>query len=316
MNILVTGGAGYIGSHFCKQASGSGHKVVVFDNLTTGHEKFVKFGPLVKADIREEQKLIDAMKQHHIEAVVHFAAKSLVAESMKSPDLYFDNNVRGTYSLLQAMRHCQVKLLLFSSSAAVYGAPAGQPIKEDTAKTPVNPYGQSKLECERLIMKFAKENDLKTMALRYFNVMGQDPEKELWEDHEPETHVIPNMMKAHKNKSEFSIFGEDYETMDGTCIRDYVDVNDLALVHLEALKKLQNSEDACSVSNVGQGRGYSVKEIVGAFTKTFGPLKIRVAPRRPGDPDALISDVTYFQSWYPHQLKTLAESLETLRVKS
>ncbi|MGE3974614.1 MAG: UDP-glucose 4-epimerase GalE [Bdellovibrionales bacterium] len=313
MRILVTGGAGYIGSHFCKWAKKANHDVIVYDNLSTGHKKFVKFGPLVEADIRDETKVLAAIKTHNIEAVVHFAAKSLVGESMKEPDLYFDNNVRGTHTLLQAIKQSDVKHLVFSSSAAVYGAPMEQPIREQTPKSPVNPYGQSKLECERLIEKSAKENNYKAIALRYFNVIGQDEEGELWESHEPETHLVPNLLKAFKARREFSIFGNDYGTMDGTCVRDYVDVNDLAMVHLEALEMLERSAQSWTVSNVGQGRGYSVKEILEAFAKTIGPVQVKMAERRPGDPDVLISDVTYFKSWYPHDLKPLSESLKSLK---
>jgi UDP-arabinose 4-epimerase len=315
MRLLVTGGAGYIGSHFCKWASEAHEEVVVFDDLSMGRREFVKYGPFVQGDVRDLSALTKALRDHKIEAVVHFAAKSLVGESMKNPDLYFDHNVRGTYTLLQAMKHLNINLLVFSSSAAVYGAPLEQPIREEAPKNPVNPYGQSKLECERLISKLALESDLKAISLRYFNVIGQDPSGELWESHEPETHLVPNIMKAQKSRQQFSIFGGDYQTADGTCVRDYVDVNDLSLVHLEALKKIKDSEEPWTVSNVGQGRGYSVKDIVESFTQIFGPVQIKLEGRRAGDPDALISDITYFQSWYPHRLKGLKESLESLKIQ-
>jgi len=319
MNLLVTGGAGYIGSHFCKLASGVGHCPVVLDNLSTGHKEFVKFGPLVMSDIRNTSDLIEALKTHKIEAVVHFAAKSLVSESMKDPKGYFDNNVEGTRSLLEAMRVSGVKKIVFSSSASVYGQPKIQPISEDDPKFPINPYGESKLACEKEIAKAHEAWGLNVVILRYFNVIGQDPEGELWEKHNPETHIVPNIYRAWTEKNPFKVFGQDYKTPDGTCVRDYVDVNDLGMVHLDALNWLGatvQSGNHFMISNVGLGRGYSIKEVLGAFNKVFGALPpLEMAPRREGDPDTLISDVTRFRSWCGLQMKSLEESIGSLKLK-
>lgn len=310
MNLLVTGGAGYIGSHFCLAASKKNHRIFVYDNLSTGHEQFVKFGPLIKGDLRETEKLKTTLIENKIDAVVHFAAKSLVAESVAHPELYFENNVEGTRSLLQAMKLAGTKKLVFSSSCATYGIQP-QKISESAQQVPTNPYGESKLQCEKLVFDFQKNTGAHAACLRYFNVVGQDPENNLWEDHQPETHIVPNILLAEKEGRTFKIFGDTYETPDGSCIRDYVDVLDLADVHLAALSQLDSEE--LLISNVGSGRGYSVKEVLSAYNTSFNvEIPSKIHEKRPGDPPSLVADTSFFSQWYPTSLKPLEKSIVTL----
>jgi len=315
MKLLVTGGAGYIGSHFCKAAAKAGHEVVVIDNLSTGHKEFVKWGPLVEGDLRDVDVVESTLREFRIEAVVHFAAKALVGESMAHPELYYSNNTAGMVSLLEALRRADVTTLLFSSSCATYRVATAETMNEQHPQKPINPYGRSKLQCEEMALDFHKLLGLRVGMLRYFNVMGQDPAGEVYEDHDPETHIIPNILKALNNNKTFYVFGDDYPTPDGTCVRDYVDVTDLALVHLAALEQLKINP--LLISNVGVGRGYSVKEVFAAFESVFGQApEIEVQKRRPGDPPLLVADATHFRSWYNKPMKTLEQSLATLKPRS
>lgn len=239
--ILVCGGAGYIGSHMCKLLAQSGYTPVVLDNLSTGHREAVKWGPLVQADLLDAEELGQVFKRYRPDAVMHFAARSLVAQSVADPALYFFNNVTGTLNLLDAMRGAAVNNLIFSSTAAVYGQPDYTPIDEVHPARPINPYGWSKLIAERMIAEHCHAYGLRAVALRYFNAAGADPDGEVGEAHEPETHLIPNVLRAALNPSAppVSIFGDDYDTPDGTCVRDYIHVSDLCTAHLPALRYLE-----------------------------------------------------------------------------
>ncbi len=310
MNILVTGGAGYIGSHFCKAAAKAGHKPIVIDDLSMGHKEFVKWGPLYQHSILETDRIRKIGEVEGVEAVVHFAAKSLVGESVQQPELYRKVNVEGTKSLLKAILGTNVRYFVLSSSAATYGQPSVDLISEITSQKPVNPYGQTKLECEKMVLE---QKQLKVAVLRYFNVIGQDPEGQLLEKHEPETHLVPNILRALKTGKPFGIFGTDYPTPDGTCIRDYVDVNDLALVHLEALKYIQANEKPL-ISNVGRGKGESIQDVLSAVEKVFGKLpQIEIEERRQGDPARLVASDKIFRGWCNVPLRNLEESLKTLK---
>jgi UDP-glucose-4-epimerase GalE len=310
MNILVTGGAGYIGSHFCKAANLAGHKLFVVDDLSTGHKEFVKWGTFYHNSIADVAVIKNICTEKGIEAVVHFAAKSIVSESVLEPELYQQNNVEGTKALLSALEGTSVKYFIFSSTAATYGEPLTDVISEKTPQNPINPYGQTKLECEKLILAQKK---LKIGILRYFNVVGQDPQGEIYEKHLPETHLIPNIIKAMELGTSFGLFGQDYLTIDGTCIRDYVDVNDLALVHLEALRHISTSPIPL-ISNVGRGKGESIKQVLDAFQKVFGGLpQIVPKPRRQGDPPRLVASDKYFRMWCAVPLRSLEDSLKTMR---
>lgn len=312
MNILVTGGAGYIGSHFCKAAAKAGLKPITIDNLSTGHEKFVKFGPFVHADIRDTAKVEKAIRDFDIQAVVHFAGKSLVGESMAQPERYYSNNVTGTLSLLNAMKAASLRTLVFSSSCATYGLAEKDTINENHPQKPINPYGRSKLFCEQMITDMEMAYGFRYAILRYFNVISEDPEGEIWEDHTPETHVVPNMIKALKEKRPFEIFGTKFQTPDGTAIRDYVDVNDLAEVHVKALHYLNQNKKL--ISNVGGGSGTSVRELLKTFSKVFEVTpEVVEKPMRIGDPPKLVADSSYFKSWCSHKLKSLDESLRVMK---
>ncbi len=312
MNILVTGGAGYIGSHFAKYTKQAGLNPVVLDNLSTGHQKFVKYGPFVHADIRETSHVEKALRDFDIQAVVHFAGKSLVGESMIKPDHYYSNNVTGTLSLLRAMKSCNIRVLVFSSSAATYGTTKQETIDEKHVQNPINPYGRSKLFSENMIKDFESAYGFRYAILRYFNVMGEDPNGEVWEDHNPETHLIPNLIKASKTQQPFEMYGTEFETPDGTAIRDYVDVNDLADVHWKALQFLNQNKKL--VSNVGLGKGYSVKEVFHSFAQVFDVRpQVLQKPPREGDPSKLVANADYFKSWYKSPLRTLDDSLKIMK---
>jgi UDP-glucose-4-epimerase GalE len=308
---LVTGGAGYIGSHFCKAAARAGHSVVVYDNLSTGHREFCRFGPLVEGDLLDTNKLRDTLIEHRIEGVVHFAAKALVGESIQYPDLYHRNNTLGTQSLVEALKAHPVEKFVFSSSCATYGLARAKLMAEDHPQEPINPYGESKLECEKLLLERLGSYSRALARLRYFNVVGCDPEGELQERHEPETHIVPNILKAVKNRSTFQIFGDSFPTDDGTCIRDYVDVNDLAQAHLAALEELNRRE--LLTSNVGSARGYSNLEVLAACERAWGrKVERSFAPAREGDPPRLVADNGFFKSWCRVELRSLEKSLEPL----
>lgn len=290
-SILIVGGAGYIGSHMCKRLAQAGHVPVTFDNLSTGHRAAVKWGPLVEGDLLDPLVLRTALSKHRVAAVLHFAARSQVGESMSDPALYFRNNVVGTLNLLDAMREAGVNRLIFSSTAAVYGQPDYTPIDEAHPTRPINPYGWSKLMAERLIEEHCRAYGLRAVALRYFNAAGADADGEIGEAHEPETHLIPNILRAALDpvSGPVTLFGDDYYTPDGTCIRDYIHVEDLCEAHLKALSYLQ-THDGWHVFNLGTGKGNSVAEVLAACRALhYGKPDAIIAPRRPGDPARLVA---------------------------
>ena len=301
--VLVTGGAGYIGSHACKALAGAGFQPVVFDNLSRGHREAVRWGPLVEGDLADRQRLCAALIEHKVEAVMHFAAYAYVGESVTDPALYYRNNLGGTLSLLEAMREAGVGEIVFSSTCATYGIPDGVPIREDAPQRPVNPYGETKLAIERALHWYAAAYGLRSVSLRYFNAAGADPEGEIGEHHEPETHLVPLVLQAALGHGpHIEIYGTDYPTPDGTAIRDYVHVCDLAIAHLRALERLRGGGGSAAV-NLGTGQGHSVREVIAAVELASGrKVPARAAPRRPGDPPALVADPSLageILGWHP-----------------
>jgi UDP-arabinose 4-epimerase len=293
LNVLVTGGAGYIGSHTAKALAAAGHRPVVLDDLSAGHREAVRWGPFVQGGIGDRAALEVVLREHRIDAVIHFAAHAYVGESMSDPAKYFRNNVAGTLSLLEAMKACDVHTIVFSSSCATYGIPDQLPISETTPQAPINPYGESKLVCERFLRWFGECHDFEWMALRYFNAAGADPDGEIGEDHDPETHLIPLVISAALGfRPDVKVFGTDYPTDDGTAVRDFVHVTDLAEAHVRALEHLR-SGGASAALNLGTGRGWSVREVVDAVARVTGmPVPVTDSPRRAGDPPVLIADVS------------------------
>ena len=291
VSVLVTGGAGYVGAHACKALAKAGYKPVVFDNLSLGHREFVRWGPFVEGDIANSDAVRDACKEFEIRAALHFAAFALVGESVGNPALYYANNVTGTLGLLKGLLEADVKRMVFSSSCAIYGAPTEQPIAEDTPANPVNPYGASKLMAERVLTDYASAYDFRSIALRYFNACGADSETEIGELRKQETHLIPRaMMWLQGHLDEFQVFGADYPTKDGTAVRDYVHVMDLADAHVTALGALLSGA-ATSAFNLGTGEGHSVKEVLRQIQRTTGERFPDVAgARRPGDPSVLVAN--------------------------
>lgn len=289
--VLVTGGAGYIGSHACKALFAAGFHPVVLDNLSRGYRWSVKWGDFVQADIRDRATVDSVFAKYAPVAVVHFAALAYVGESVSEPYLYYDNNVAGTLALLDAMRSAGCDKIVFSSTCATYGAPETVPIVETTPQAPVNPYGMSKLMVEAILKDASAAYGLRSIALRYFNASGADPDCEIGEAHEPETHLIPlALMAAAGEGAGLKVFGDDYDTPDGSCIRDYIHVQDLAEAHVAALRALVEGAPT-DVFNLGCGRGYSVFEVIRAVEEVTG-LKVpyEVAPRRVGDPPVLVAD--------------------------
>lgn len=288
MRVLVTGGAGYIGSHTCKALSRAGHVPLAFDNLSTGHADAVKWGPLFVGDILDGQALDAAFLAHRPQAVVHFAALAYVGESVTEPGRYYRNNVGGTQNLLEAMRRHQVPSIVLSSTCATYGIPQALPISEDMPQQPVNPYGQTKLVMERMAADYERAHGIRSVSLRYFNAAGADPEGELGERHEPETHAIPLAIGAALGIAPpFHVLGTDYPTPDGSAVRDYVHVNDLADAHVRAVSYLANG-GASTACNLGTGNGTSVLEMVEAVQAVTGrAVPLVHAARRAGDPPAL-----------------------------
>lgn len=290
MNILITGGAGYIGSHTAKALKRKGYFTVVYDNLSSGHEYAAKGDIFIKGDIFDSNLLADTIKKYDIDAVIHFAAYSLVGESMANPKKYYTNNVQGTLNLLNTMLENNINKIVFSSTAAVYGEPKNIPITEDCPKDPTNVYGKTKLMIENMLEDYSKAYALKYIALRYFNACGADPQGDIGEDHNPETHLIPLVLQTCADKREsIKIFGQDYPTKDGTCIRDYIHVNDLASAHVLALEALHKGHKS-DVYNLGNGNGFSVAEIIDNAEKVTGiEIKKEFAERRSGDPAILIA---------------------------
>lgn len=302
MNILVVGGAGYVGSHAARFLQRAGQSVWVYDNLSQGHRGAAPHGRLIEGDLSDREKLIDVLRYRHIDAVMHFAAFALVGESVTDPAKYYENNVVGALTLLNAMREAKVWRIVFSSTTATYGIPERVPIVEDTPQRPINPYGFTKLVIEEALADYARAYGFGYAALRYFNAAGASPEAEIGEDHDPETHLIPLVLQvALGQRREITIFGDDYPTPDGTCIRDYVHVDDLAAAHLKALEKLEPGHGL--EMNVGTGQGYSVREVIDACRRVSGrPIAEHMGERRAGDPPALVADSTLAQTlldWQP-----------------
>ncbi|RUW02914.1 MULTISPECIES: UDP-glucose 4-epimerase GalE [unclassified Mesorhizobium] len=294
--VLVTGGAGFIGSHACKLLSAAGYLPVVYDNLSRGNEKAVAWGPLVVGDIRDREALRRAIETHRPQAIIHFAALAYVGESVSAPADYYATNVGGTIAVLDAARASGIDKVIFSSSCATYGVPEALPVSEASPQKPISPYGRSKLVGEEIIRDYAAAYGTRYAILRYFNACGADPEGELGEWHTPETHLIPRVLMAASGMIEaIEVFGADYETADGTCVRDYIHVSDLARAHLMALMHLEAGGDSLSV-NLGTGRGISIKEILEAVGRVTGrTVPVAYKPRRPGDPAGLFADPSLAQ---------------------
>lgn len=305
-NVLVTGGAGYIGSHACKALAAHGFTPICYDNLSRGHGWAVQWGPLEQAELLDQGKLEDVLRHYNPCAVMHFAALAYVGESVSEPALYYRNNVGGSLVLLQAMLAAGIRHFVFSSTCATYGTPRRLPMTEDHPQDPINPYGASKLMIERILMDFSMAYGLRSVSLRYFNAAGADPEAEIGEAHNPETHLIPLALKAAAGDlPQLDIYGDDYDTSDGTCIRDYIHVSDLARAHVLALEYLLDG-GATDAFNLGSESGFSVNEIVGVAEKITGKkIPTRIAPRRPGDPPCLIADSSRIKqalSWNPKNM--------------
>jgi UDP-glucose-4-epimerase GalE len=289
MNILVTGGAGYIGAHCCKELAARGFHPVVFDTLEKGHRDFVRWGDFYQGSTTRPADIAGCLERFRIEAVMHFAAFIEVGESVADPGAYYLNNVAGSLHLLQAMAARGITQMVFSSSAAVYGDPQRVPIDEEHPRAPLSPYGWSKQMVETLLADFGRAHGLRALALRYFNAAGADAAGEIGERHTPESHLIPRLLAAALSGSAVEVYGTDYATSDGTCIRDYVHVTDLARAHVLALEHLLNG-GAGGAYNLGQGRGYSVREMIGKVMEITGrPLRVQTAARRPGDAPVLIA---------------------------
>lgn len=312
--MLVTGGAGYIGSHTCKLLKKKGYNPITFDNFSQGHRYAVKWGPLVEGDLLNPESLDFAFSTYNIHAVMHFAALALVGESVREPALYYKNNVAGTLNLMNACVKHKVNSFIFSSTCATYGIPEKVPISEDTPQKPINPYGRSKLMIEEMLKDFDRAYGLKSVFLRYFNAAGADLDGEIGENHSPETHLIPLVIQAALGKlPHISVFGSDFPTPDGSAVRDYIHVLDLALAHILALEYLLGGGPT-NYLNLGTGSGFSVWEIiknVELYAKRF--IRVRIEPRREGDPPLLIADnqkAKKILKWDPQysDLTTIIES--------
>jgi UDP-arabinose 4-epimerase len=289
--ILVTGGAGYVGSHTVKLLRKEGFEPIVYDNFCRGHRDFVKWGPVIEGDIRDRTLMREALRWAKPAAVIHFAAYAYVGESVDEPGLYYDNNVGGTLALLEAMREAGAGNLIVSSTCATYGQPDAMPIAEDAPQRPINPYGDSKLMMERMCQAFGAAHGLKHVSLRYFNACGADLDGDIGERHDPEPHLIPRLLMAASGEtSPIQVFGDDYATPDGTCIRDYIHVSDLARAHVAAARHLIEGGGS-DVFNLGTGRGSSVSEVLAAAGRAVGrEVPCVIGPRRPGDPPELVAD--------------------------
>jgi UDP-arabinose 4-epimerase len=291
--VFVTGGAGYVGSHTCKQLSRAGHEVAVYDDLSRGHRAFAKWGELFEGKLQERGKLLEALRKSAPQAIMHFAAFAYVGESIKNPHRYYTNNVGGTLSLLWAMREAGIERIIFSSSCATYGQPDRVPITEDTPQRPINPYGASKVMSEWICQDFEKAHGTKFVVLRYFNACGADLEGEIGERHDPEPHVIPRALMAADGRIEaFEIYGDDYATPDGTCVRDFVHVDDLAKAHIAAADYLAEG-GVSGAFNLGSGKGHSVRDVIRTVEEVTGKqVPQRLVPRRDGDPAVLVADIS------------------------
>lgn len=305
MRVLVIGGAGYIGSHAVRWLDRAGHEVWVYDNLSIGHRAAVPNGRLIEGDLIDRPALTAAMREKRIEAVMHFAALASVGESVGDPARYYQINVVGSLNLLEAMREAGVKRIVYSSTTATYGVPERIPITEQEPQRPINPYGFTKLVVERALADYARAYQFGYAALRYFNAAGASPDGDLGEDHDPESHLIPIVLAvALGQRPHITIFGDDYPTPDGTCIRDYIHVDDLAAAHVLALEKLEPGQGL--PLNLGTGRGHSVREVIEACRRVTGhAIPCQGGRRRPGDPPELVADSSQAQkllSWQPQYL--------------
>ena len=304
-NVLVTGGAGFVGSHICKALSLAGHTPVVLDNLYRGHRDFVRWGPLVKADVTDRAALVSTIADHAIDSVIHCAALAYVGESWERPLDYYETNVIGSVTVLEAMRAADIQCFVFSSSCAVYGEPGAVPINEEAVISPISPYGRTKAMVETMATECARAYGMRSVALRYFNAAGADPDGELGERHDPETHLIPTVLMAAADPSRVvPINGCDYETPDGTAVRDYIHVTDLADAHVRALDFSRTSEGHHAF-NLGSGQGVSVREVISTIERISGKaVTTEEAARRAGDPDQLIADAFKAQKtldWSPRR---------------
>jgi len=314
MNILVTGGAGYIGSHTCKLLFELGHKPIVLDNLSNGRSEFVKWGPFIEGDIIDSGLVLTIVHKYKIESVIHFAANAYVGESILNPRKYYNNNVISSISFINTIVDAGIKFIVFSSSCSVYGIPQYNPIDEKHPCNPINPYGESKLIIENLLKWYGKVYNFNSISLRYFNAAGADPESVIGECHDPETHLIPLAIQSTlKDQPYLKIFGADYKTKDGTAIRDYIHVKDIAKAHIAAIIELKNGLET-SVVNLGRGEGSSVFEVIETIENISG-LKInyQIKSRREGDPSVLISSNDYSKTllnWLP-DYKNLESIIKT-----
>lgn len=313
-NILVTGGAGYIGAHACKSLSASGYRPIAYDDLTLGHREAVRWGPLVVGDIADAQKLRRTIEDHDVSAVLHFAASAYVGESIVNPRKYFNNNTAKTIAMLDCLLDVGVSKVVFSSTCATYGMPTALPIKESHPQAPINPYGDSKLFVEKLLRWYGNAYHLNWFVLRYFNAAGADPSGDIGESHVQETHLIPLALEATMPHGRaLKIFGSDYPTPDGTAIRDYIHVTDLADAHVSALQRLETASGKRAV-NLGTGHGYSIMQIIDAVERVTGQrARTEFHARRPGDPAELVADPSAAKEclgWAPKysSLKTIIET--------
>ncbi len=311
MNVLVTGGAGYIGSHACKALNQKEYTPITYDNLLYGHRWAVRWGPLEVGDINDRARLDAVIQQYRPEAIMHFAAYAYVAESVLDPGKYYRNNVAGSLTLLEAARDHGIDKFIFSSSCATYGIPEQIPIPEEHPQHPINPYGASKLMIERMLSDFGSAYGLRSISLRYFNAAGADPDGEIGESHDPETHLIPLILDAAAGKrASITVNGDDYDTPDGTCIRDYIHVTDLADAHVLALQRLEKNDDCMKAGsknamglNLANGKGFSVRQVIDTAGKVTGSsILVEMGPRRAGDPARLVGDARQAQlelRWIP-----------------
>lgn len=313
MKILVIGGAGYVGSHTVRLLTRNGYDVWVYDNLCKGHREAVPAGRLIEGELSDRAKLTKVFAEHQIDAVMHFAAFALVGESVTSPAIYYQNNVTATLDLLESMRSAGVWRIVFSSTTATYGQPEKMPITESTLQLPINPYGFTKLVIEHALTDYAHAYGFGFAALRYFNASGASPDGDIGEDHTPESHLIPLILQTALGQREYiGMFGDDYPTPDGSCIRDYIHVDDLADAHLKALSLIEPGSNL--QLNLGTGRGQSVKEVIEACRRVTGhPIPVKVEPRRPGDPAELVADSSLAQKvlgWTPKYMD-IQSNIET-----
>jgi len=311
--VLITGGAGYIGSHVVKELPRQGYQPIVYDNLQTGHRKSVRNALFIEGDLADSEKLRKTFHSYSIDAIMHFAADCLVGESVENPLKYFKNNVKNSIQLIETMDEFDIKKFIFSSSAAVYGEPKEIPIQEDHPCSPTNPYGETKLIFEKVLQAYLEAGKLNYVSLRYFNAAGADPAGELGDDHAPETHLIPVGIKAVLTGDSIPIFGTDYDTPDGTCIRDYIHVTDLVHAHILALKGLEGGGNS-GIYNLGNGNGYSVRQVIETIRKVTNRKVTTIeSPRRPGDPERLVASSEKIKKelgWTPKYaaLETIVET--------